>query len=113
MVALARHLLGGARSLVSRRDQREALQQRRKEREAAALGAAGGSPNNPIVILSPAVVEPRAESMRCTQCSGPCRLEQHTVEMHDAVSLRVAHLVCQRCAAERTVYFRLQQALPN
>lgn len=69
----------------------------------------GGSPQQPIVIDSPAVVEPRATGAPCPLCGGPLKLDAHTAEVIDGMRLRVATVSCTLCGTDRPVYFRLDQ----
>jgi hypothetical protein len=69
----------------------------------------GGSPDRPIVIDSPAVVDVRALAKPCPLCAGPLRLEEHAATEIDGVRLRVAAVACTQCATRRSLYFRLQE----
>ncbi|MBL4685517.1 MAG: hypothetical protein JKY37_13060 [Nannocystaceae bacterium] len=68
----------------------------------------GVSPQLAIEVVSPPAVEARAEAMPCPVCDGPCHVEAHVVEVHDAQRLRVAQVRCGRCGARRSLYFRLR-----
>lgn len=69
--------------------------------------ARGGSPGNPAVVATPAMIEGRARSMGCPACGGSVRVEGHVARGHGAALLRVVRVRCPRCdhAAER--YFRV------
>ena len=68
---------------------------------------AGGSPEHPIELASPAQVEIEAESRRCPRCDGALRCEAHEVALHDGLRLRKARLVCRSCGARWDRYFRI------
>lgn len=68
----------------------------------------GSTPGHPIRISSPAVVEIRAESLRCPRCSGTFRAAEHRVETIEQSHLRVAHVICDQCGSQRDLYFSLQ-----
>jgi hypothetical protein len=73
----------------------------------------GGSPAHPLELSSASQVEVRARATPCPLCEGPLRLEEHAAEVHGAARLRVARMVCGRCGARRTLYFRLGTTLPS
>ncbi|GAC1351730.1 MAG: hypothetical protein NVSMB1_07590 [Polyangiales bacterium] len=67
----------------------------------------GGAPRIPIEVASASVVDGSARSVLCARCEGVLRLEEHRVEVHDGVSLRVAQCVCLACGAARKIYYRI------
>lgn len=69
----------------------------------------GGTPENPLGIPSPSVVEVKAESIQCPVCERPFSVQQHRAETIGGVSLRVADVRCTGCGAEREIYFQLLQ----
>lgn len=69
----------------------------------------GGSPDRPIVVDTPAVVDLRAVARPCPLCEGALRLEAHTADEIDGIRLRVAELSCVRCGVRRKRYFRLAE----
>ena len=71
----------------------------------------GGSPERPIAIDSPALVDVRAVAKPCVLCEGPLRLEEHAAEEIDGVRLRVASVACTQCGTQRSIYFRLEGAM--
>ncbi|MBN2497298.1 MAG: hypothetical protein JXR96_22080 [Deltaproteobacteria bacterium] len=83
---------------------RQALLQRQEE----ALHLPGGSPERPIVIDSPSVVEPKAESVQCPICGGDLRVSEHRAEVIDGARLRVARVHCSMCGDERDIFFQLR-----
>lgn len=69
----------------------------------------GGSPDNPLLIDSPVLVETRAVARPCPLCDGALKLEAHTAEVIDGVRLRVASVSCTLCGTPRSIYFRLEE----
>lgn len=84
-----------------------------RERERLAAQLPGGSPEYPIEVASAAVVEIRARSIPCPQCGGQLVLEDHTAEQHEGERLRMVSGRCRQCGAPRSLWFRLNPALPN
>ena len=82
----------------------------RMEERARALLAAqepGGSSQNPIVVQSPSVVEPRAGAAKCSRCGGSVRVLDHQARLIDGKRFRVAVIQCKRCGLEREIFFQL------
>jgi hypothetical protein len=73
----------------------------------------GGAPDRPIAIQSPSEVEVHARGVVCLRCASPTELFDHAAETHGGARLRVAHLRCRGCAAERAIYFSLPGATLN
>lgn len=71
----------------------------------------GGSPDRPIEIDTPAIVEVRALAKPCPLCQGPLRLEEHAAVEIDGARLRVAAVACTQCGVQRSLYFRLAGAM--
>jgi hypothetical protein len=69
----------------------------------------GGSAERPLVVESPAQVEPIAAASPCPLCGATQRLVEHTAEEADGVRLRVARLLCTMCGVPRALYFRLAE----
>lgn len=67
----------------------------------------GGSAENPICVPVSSVIEPRARSLRCPQCTNALRVEQHGAQTLEGRSLRVLEMVCVWCDRRRQVYFRI------
>ena len=78
-----------------------------KERERAADREHGGSPEDPILVPTPSVVEADAAAKRCPRCDIPMRIVEHVAESFGEQRLRVVRLTCPRCATVRAVYFRI------
>lgn len=75
-----------------------------RDRERLALLAPGGAADHPLTIDSPAVIEPRLRAMKCPQCDGELAMRDHRAA---GAGLREVDVICQRCHAPRTLYFRL------
>lgn len=73
----------------------------------------GGSPERPVEVASAAVIEARAESLSCPDCAGELRTDSHEAREHEGELLREVTLVCRRCAAALTQYFRIVPIRPN
>jgi hypothetical protein len=86
-------------------------QQLADEREKLALAAPGGTPERPLEIEAPSQVDVIAERTPCVRCGESMRLGRHEATVVDGTRLRVAHLACTVCAAERRMYFRLAAPL--
>lgn len=97
---LARGLMGDIRRALKRRAPDEP-----DELPPSAL--AGGRPDHPIDVRSPAVVESRAVDGGCRACGATLRVTRHTAETIDGQRLRVAHVKCVHCETRDQVYFRI------
>jgi len=73
----------------------------------------GGSPERPMAIESPALVEPIANAHPCPLCRHTLRLEEHAVEDVDGDLLRVARVTCTNCGVGRRLWFRLEAPAIN
>jgi hypothetical protein len=78
-----------------------------RDLERLARLAAGGTPERPLVIASPALVDPMVAGMGCPLCEGAFLLEEHAAETHGGDRLRVARVRCVECGTRREVFFRL------
>jgi hypothetical protein len=70
----------------------------------------GGSPERPLPIDSPAVIDVRAVAKPCPLCDGPLRLEDHGAAEIAGARLRVATVACTQCGTRRSLYFRLGES---
>lgn len=100
---LLRELAGEAR----RRVRRHELEAQAQARQKAATTEHGGSPEDPILVPSPSVVEAEATRHRCPRCASEMRLVEHAAETRGEVRLRVARLSCPACAAVRELFFQI------
>lgn len=73
----------------------------------------GGSPQNPLPVISASLVEAQAGSLPCPLCGEKLRVGEHTAETIDGARLRVAHVSCTRCGVPRSIYFRIDSAQPS
>jgi hypothetical protein len=93
-----------------RRDRRAQARARDKlvrELEELARLEPGGTPEQPLLIDSPVLVDTRAVAKPCPLCGASLRLDAHTAEVVDGVRLRVAAVACTGCGTRRAIYFRL------
>jgi len=98
-----------ARSRKERRAaDREAIKDAKRRLKLADLEP-GGSPERPIVVATPHLVEPTAKAKPCPVCGGAVRVLEHLAEG----ALRVAVVRCSVCAIERRVHFALESATLN
>lgn len=67
----------------------------------------GGSPARPIEVESASIVEPRAASLPCVDCDQTCRVVSHEALPTVSDRLRRVDVLCTRCGAKRSVYFRI------
>jgi hypothetical protein len=92
-----------------RRARAQAQEKLAREVERLARLAPGGSPEHPLVVDSPAVVDLRAVANPCPLCGGSLKLEQHAAQTFGETRLRVASVVCAVCGTRRAIYFRLSE----
>jgi hypothetical protein len=109
LIWLAWLFIRRAQSRQRARDQADEAEHETHARLNAARQKPGGSPENPIHVPTPAVVKPRAESHKCPNCDGHCRLEDHLVMHHSSGSLRVAQLECKQCGIQHELFFKIAQ----
>lgn len=105
---------------MTKKPKRARTARREADREQQKLGSAarrlhelepGGSPDHPLEVPTPSVVEVDATSRRCGACGGETRLVDHTVAEHDGRRLRVVRVTCKGCRAEWRWFYRI--AAPN
>ena len=101
------------RPRTARRVSQRKLDKLVRDREKLASLEPGGSPERPLEVTTASLVEPRALAHRCLRCDNASRLVDHDAVLHDDRLLRVVTLRCDRCSAERTLYFRVVAALLN
>ncbi len=73
----------------------------------------GGAAARPLLIPSPSVVEGLALAERCPRCDGEHELLEHAAVTVNGVRLREARLRCRSCRSERSLFFQIEEALPN
>ena len=94
----------------ARTARREAVRARGKlgrERDRLMALEAGGSPERPIEVESPSVVELRAAALCCPYCEVQFRVEAHRAPSTPGMRLREAAVSCPRCGRQRSIWFRL------
>ncbi len=96
-----------SRGKKGRRERERAREKLVRQLEELAELELGGSPDRPMVVDSPAIVDLRAVARPCPLCEGSLKLEDHVADEIDGVRLRVARLSCTRCGVRRSRYFRL------
>jgi hypothetical protein len=84
-----------------------------EQRREAALAQAertreGADPEAPIVVDSPAQIEPRVEREPCLRCGGNVHVDAHEVEQHGDERLRRVLGKCGSCGAATTTWFRVR-----
>jgi hypothetical protein len=104
------------------RPERARTQARRSDREAEKLArdrerlftlSPGGGGARPLLVTSPSVVEARALAERCPRCNGEHELLEHAAVTLNDVRLREARLRCRTCRSTRSLFFQIDEALPN
>ena len=93
-----------------RRARERAARELVRDREKLANLSPGGAPERAIEVESAAVIEGRVRSMPCAQCEGVYRVVEHRAE---GAGLRAVDARCERCAAPRTVWFRIVRRSPS
>lgn len=90
-----------------RREQEREIRKRVRRTEQAARDLPGGSPDLPIDVASASVVEGAARATPCIQCGGDLELRGDGATSTGRGVLREIALVCRRCHAPRTLWFRI------
>ena len=67
----------------------------------------GGTTARPIEVPTPAVIEPKARSVRCPRCDEPFELVDHQAHTDEHGRLREAKLECRFCGMRRSLWFRI------
>jgi len=71
----------------------------------------GESPQTPISVSSPVLVEPAAAETPCVRCGGEVRAGNHSVRFVDGVSLRVVPVGCKQCGDRREMFFQIEEEM--
>jgi ribosomal protein S27AE len=100
-----------ARPRTLERAERRGAEKRARDKERLFLLEDGGTPERPIEITSPALVEPKASAKRCPKCGNALGVVAHHAPTVQGQRLRQAEMECPRCGARRSVWFRLSE--PN
>ena len=73
----------------------------------------GGSPEQPIIVPTPAVIGTKAASHPCPLCGGALRGQEQRAEVLGERRLRAINAVCQTCGAPNTLWFQIVPVLEN
>jgi hypothetical protein len=95
------------------RAQERALRKQVRRTEALAGQLPGGSPEQPIDVASASVVEGKARATPCVQCGGDLELRGDRATSTTRGLVREIALVCRRCHAPRTLWFRIAPPAAN
>jgi hypothetical protein len=90
-----------------RREQERALRAAVKRVERLAEELPGGTPERPIEVASSSVIEPQARATRCPQCASELEIRADRAESTPRGVLRAIDVICRRCHAPRTLWFRI------
>jgi hypothetical protein len=97
----------------ARREQERALRKTVRQVQRLASELPGGAPERAIEVASAAVVELKALGTPCLQCEGELELRHDRASTDARGVLRMLELVCRRCHAPRTLWFRVAPSGPN
>lgn len=86
---------------------RGALLSEIEKKEAIAVTLVGGSPDNPFVVDSSAIIDSRAKRQPCPLCGGRLNFEEQVVERYQGRLLRCTHLACIDCRIKRRFWFEI------
>lgn len=78
-----------------------------EKKEAIAVAQRGGSPDNPFVVDSSAVIDSRAKRQPCPLCGGRLNFEEQVVDRYQGKLLRCTHLACIDCRVKRRFWFEI------
>jgi hypothetical protein len=105
-----------AQSTRPRRKQRErdrALRKEVRRTEKLAADLPGASPGHPLDVPSASVIDTKARATPCIHCGGDLDPRGDRATSTARGILREVALVCRRCHAPRTLWFRIQPAGGN
>ena len=95
------------RERTARREAARKISSLARDRERLFLREPGGTPERPVDVDSPSVVELRARSVPCPRCDGEQIVDEHAAVNLNGERLREARLRCRNCASRRSMWFRL------
>jgi hypothetical protein len=78
------------------------------DRERLFLLERGATPQRPIEIATPALVELKASALACPRCLTAFRVEAHRAARVAGLRLREAEVSCPRCHVRRSLWFQLE-----
>ena len=99
------------RARTQRREVGRALSKLQASREKLFQLEPGGSPERPLDLASPALVEVHAQSVPCPRCEGRHDVLEHLALTRGEVRLREARLRCRQCGSLRSLWFRIRPEL--
>jgi hypothetical protein len=99
------------RARTQRRDAARALSKRQAAHEQLFRLDPGGSPERPLDVPSPALVEAQAQSLPCPRCEGRHDVLEHLALTRGEARLREARLRCRQCGSLRSLWFRIRPEL--
>jgi hypothetical protein len=96
-----------------RREQERALRKDVRNVERLARQLPGATPEAPIEIDAPAVAEIKARATPCPQCGGELDVRGDRADSTPRGIVRELALVCRRCHAPRSLWFRVRHSAPS
>jgi hypothetical protein len=102
-----------ARARTKLREAARSTEKLRSARERLFELEAGGAAERPLSVVSAAVVEAHAESVPCPRCDAKHEVMEHVARTIEGVRLREVRLRCRQCGTTRSLWFRIQDVLPN
>ena len=96
-----------------RREEERALRKLVKRTEEMAGELPGASPDRPLDVTSASVVETKARATPCVHCAGELDLRGDRATSTARGILRELSLICRRCHAPRTLWYRIRPAGGN
>jgi hypothetical protein len=96
-----------------RREHERALRKTVRTTERLAEQLSGATPEHPIEVAAPSVVEIKARAIRCPQCGGELEIHGDRADSTPRGVLRALELVCRRCHAPRSLWFRVKPPSAN
>jgi len=97
----------------ARREAERAAEKLAAQREKLFLLEPGGSPQRPIEVETPVLVDLRATGFACPRCGTAVQLREHAATNVSGTLLREARVRCPRCGSKRSLWFRVTGATLN
>jgi hypothetical protein len=69
----------------------------------------GGSPERPLEVGTPAVIETKARALPCPRCEEPFELVAHEAHTRGGRRLRETKLRCRVCGLTRSLWFHVSE----
>lgn len=101
------------RARTERRERERAAKQIFADRKKLATLVTGGAPERPFVVETSSVIDGRARSLPCPLCESELQWQEQTAERVNGEILRATHMICTRCHAPHTFWFRIVAPTPN